>query len=86
MADDVKIARGRPENRVSNEKLTVPFDPATLKMLDSLSVYGRFGVTRQDVALFIIRLWLWENESRLNNTIQNSSKPYGIDIEKVAED
>jgi hypothetical protein len=83
MTFDEKASRGRPENKAPTEKVILPVDPATLRMLDSLSSYGRFGVTRPDVALTILRIWLWDNESRLKDNIQNASKPFGLEVEPV---
>jgi hypothetical protein len=79
MPEEEKTARGRRENRAPTEKVTMPVDPATLRMLDALATYGRFGVTVPDVALSIIRLWLWENEARLGVSVQGLSRPFGLD-------
>jgi hypothetical protein len=86
MDSDEKNPRGRPENKARTEKVTLPVDPATLRMLDSLSAYGRFGVTRPDVVLTILRMWLWDNESRLREGILSSSKPFGVEVEPAQEE
>ena len=86
MADEPKAARGRPENKAITKPVTMQIDPATLNMLDALATHGRFGVTPPEVALSIIRLWLWDNESRLQNSVQATSKPFGIVIDGTKEE
>jgi hypothetical protein len=46
-------------------------------MLDTLVAYGRFGRSRPDVALFIIRSWLMENEAYLKSAIISRETPLG---------
>ena len=46
-------------------------------MIDALVTYGRFGRTRPEVALFIIRTWLLEKESYLKSAIENRDNPLG---------
>jgi hypothetical protein len=37
-------------------------DPVTFRMVNVLAGYGRFGRSRPEVALYMIRSWLAENE------------------------
>lgn len=52
-------------------------DVLTFRMLTALTDYGRFGRSRPEVALFIIRSWLWDNEARLKAGIATNDKPLG---------
>jgi len=67
---------GRPPNKVATEEVKLPVDPATLRMLDDLIEYGRIGTTRPDVVMFILRLWLWENQARLSREIASKDDPF----------
>jgi hypothetical protein len=44
-------------------------DHATYRMIEALACYGRFGDSPPAVALFIVRMWLFENEARLRGAI-----------------
>ena len=68
---------GRPKNEIDTEPLTLRLDPVTSKMLDTLRSYGRFGPNRQDIILFILRTWLWENEARLRGAVASKDRPLG---------
>jgi hypothetical protein len=69
---------GRPRNGVDTEPLVLRLDPVTAKMLEALKGYGRFGPNRQDVVLYILRSWLWENEARLRIAISSKDRPLGF--------
>lgn len=79
MTDEpVKKAAGRPENTVPSFNLQITtVDPVTFRMLDTLVAYGRFGRSRPDVALFIIRSWLMEREEYLKSAIASREVPLG---------
>ena len=69
---------GRPANKLPSREVNITsMDPVTYSMLDALERYGRFGKTKPDVALFIIRTWLWENEARLKAGITAKDIPLG---------
>jgi len=78
MVEQAKPGPGRPENKIPPIDVTLPVDPITLKMLDALKNYGRFGRTRQEVILFIIRVWFWEHEDRLRSDISRPGNPLGV--------
>lgn len=72
------IVRGRPKRKVDTEPLTLQLDPATARILDSLEIYGRLGTTKQEIVLYVLRHWLWDNEDRLRNSIQSRETPFGL--------
>jgi len=69
--------RGRPRRKVDTEPLSLQLDPATARMLEALEIYGRVGTTKPEIVLYILRSWLWENESRLRASIQSKEAPFG---------
>jgi len=69
---------GRPETKGKKIELPLTVDLVTNQFLAGLAAYGRFGTSRQDVLLFILRSWLWEHESRLREAILSAEKPLGI--------
>lgn len=79
MADEpVKRAAGRPESILPSHKLEITnVDPVTFRMLEALAAYGRFGKSRPEVALFIIRSWLVDNEAYLKSAIASREAPLG---------
>ncbi len=78
--------RGRPANKLPSREVNITsMDPVTFRMLDALEGYGRFGRSKQDIALFIIRTWLWENESRLKAAIAASEIPLGPVHQEIEE-
>ena len=78
MESDQPRRPGRPENKVPAKEVDITtMDPVTFKMLDALVAYGRFGRSTQEVALYIIRAWLWDNEQRLKAAIGAKSSPLG---------
>lgn len=76
--DQPKASAGRPRNETPPKEITISnMDPLTFRMLGTLIEYGRFGRSRPEIALFIIRSWLWENEEKLKAGIEASDKPLG---------
>ena len=69
--------RGRPKRKVDTEPLNLQLDPATARMLEALEIYGRIGTTKQEIVLYILRSWLWENELRLKSAIRSKESPFG---------
>jgi len=69
--------RGRPKRKVETEPLTLQLDPATVRILEALELHGRLGTTKQEIVMYILRSWLWENEARLKESIQSSESPLG---------
>jgi hypothetical protein len=53
-------------------------DAVTYRMIEDLVAYGRFGSSNPEVALFIIRQWLFEKEGYLRNAIASRSAPLGF--------
>jgi len=70
--------RGRPKRKVDTEPLNLQLDPTTARMLEALEIYGRVGTTKPEIVLYILRSWLWENESRLRAAIQSKETPFGV--------
>ena len=78
MENDVpKQKPGRRKKRVPTEPLKLRLDPSTSKMLEELEVYGRIGTSKQEIVMFIVRSWLWENEARLRAAILSIERPFG---------
>lgn len=69
--------RGRPKRKVETEPLTIQLDPASVRILEALELYGRLGTTKQEIVIYILRTWLWENEPRLKAEIQSKESPFG---------
>lgn len=74
----IPIRAGRPKRKVETEPLNLQLDPATARMLEALELYGRLGTTKQEIVLYVLRSWLWENESRLKEAIQSKESPFGV--------
>ena len=69
---------GRPENNVPAREVDIKtMDSVTFRMLEALVAYGRFGRSKQEVALFIIRSWLLEKEEYLRSAIMSREMPLG---------
>ncbi len=68
---------GRPESKVKKKDLPLAIDPVTYRMLETLEGYGRFGTSKQEVLLFIVRSWFWENEARLKAALSSAETPLG---------
>jgi hypothetical protein len=70
---------GRPENEVPSREVRITnMDPVTFRMLEGLVMYGRFGRTKQEVVLFIVRSWLLEREASLRTAIASREAPLGV--------
>lgn len=78
MEQEEARGRGRPPSKLSSREVDITtMDPVTFRMLEALESYGRFGRSKQDIALFIIRTWLWENEARLRVALASTDIPLG---------
>jgi hypothetical protein len=80
MGDDTgKKTGGRPENDVPGRRVELTtVDPVTYRMIEALVAYGRFGRSKQDVILFIVRSWLLEREEYLKTAIASRERPLGF--------
>jgi hypothetical protein len=70
--------RGRPKRKVETEGLTIQLDPATVRILETLELYGRLGTSKQEIVMYVLRSWLWENEARLRDAIKIKESPLGL--------
>ena len=70
--------RGRPRSKARTELCKLRLDPATSKMIEELEMYGRFGTTKQEIVMYIVRSWLWENETRLKDAVASKDRPFGF--------
>jgi hypothetical protein len=77
MGDEPENKGGRPGAGPRYPVEIRTMDAVTSRMLDTLVTYGRFGDSRSQVALFIIRKWLFENEDRLQKAIAARKFPLG---------
>jgi len=76
--DATKKPGGRPENNVPGREIDITtMDPVTFRMIEALVAYGRFGRSKQEVVLFIIRSWLLEKEEYLKAAIASREAPLG---------
>jgi hypothetical protein len=78
VAEESAKKPGRPETGVPGRSIDITtVDPVTFRMIEALVAYGRFGRTRPEVALFIIRSWLLEREEYLKSAISVREHPLG---------
>lgn len=78
MGEESEKKVGRPESSGPRHTIEITtVDPVTFRMLESLVAYGRFGRSRPEVALFIIRSWLLEKEEYLKRAITARKIPLG---------
>jgi hypothetical protein len=79
MGDDAgKKTGGRPENNIPGRQIDITtMDPVTFRMIEALVTYGRFGRSKQEVVLFIVRSWLLEKEEYLRTAIASRETPLG---------
>jgi hypothetical protein len=79
MGDDAgKKTGGRPEIDVPGREIHITtMDPVTFRMIEALVAYGRFGRSKQEVVLFIVRSWLLEKEEYLRTAIASRDTPLG---------
>lgn len=69
---------GRPERNIPSHTIEIKaMDPVTFRMIETLAAYGRFGCSKPEVALFIIRSWLMEREEYLRKAIASQDSPLG---------
>jgi hypothetical protein len=74
MDDEPTKRTGRPRHQIDMKAV----DTVTFRMIETLVSYGRFGGSNTEVALFIIRTWLKENEDYLKKAIAERDAPLGI--------
>ena len=55
-------------NSVETTKLQVTVDVVTDRLVGEIAALGIHGVTKAEVACSIIRLWIWENQSKLRDS------------------
>jgi hypothetical protein len=78
MGEESAKKPGRPESSVPGRSIEITtVDPVTFRMIEALVAYGRFGRSKPEVALFIIRSWLLEKEAYLKVAIANRESPLG---------
>jgi len=78
MGEESSKKLGRPETSVPGRSIDITtVDPVTFRMIEALVTYGRFGRSKPEVALFIIRSWLLEKEQYLKGAIANRESPLG---------
>lgn len=78
MGEEASKKPGRPESSVPARSIDITtVDPVTFRMIEALVAYGRFGRSKQEVALFIIRSWLLEKEEYLKRAIATRESPLG---------
>ena len=76
--DTEKKPAGRPRSAVASRTIEITTaDPVTIRMLEALVAYGRFGKSIPEVALYIIRAWLLEKEEYLKRAIEAREAPLG---------
>ena len=74
-----KRTAGRPESKVPSRTVSITnMDPVTFRMLEGLEMYGRFGRSKPEVVLFIVRSWLLEREPSLKSAIASRETPLGV--------
>jgi hypothetical protein len=81
--DQAEPKTGRPKSKVPKELLKLRLDPTTLRMLEELETYGRFGTTKQDIVMYVLRTWLWEHEARLVAGIASKARPLGSGADQL---
>jgi hypothetical protein len=77
MGEEPSKKAGRPENAPAKSIEMTTVDPVTFRMIEALVDYGRFGRSKPEVALFIIRTWLLEREDYLKTAISTRKTPLG---------
>jgi hypothetical protein len=53
---------------VETRKLQVTVDAATDRLVGQVAELGIHGTTKAEVACSILRMWLWENQSKLKES------------------
>ena len=54
-------------NRVGTIKVPLSLDPTTNRVLERLASASILGKNKAEVALTILRTWLWDNEEKLRS-------------------
>ena len=81
--EEIRPKLGRPESRVDTELVKLAnVDLTTIRILNALIEYGRFGTTRQEIIMFILRSWFWENEAHLRELLGPTENPFTHSFEK----
>ena len=52
-------------NGIATSKLQLTVDQVTAKTIESVVPLGIHGANRAEVAAWIIRTWIWDNQDRL---------------------
>ncbi len=65
-------------NLVDTKKLQLTVDVATDHLIGEIAHLGLHGTSKSEVACSIIRMWLWENQSKLRDN--------GIELRRVGTD
>jgi hypothetical protein len=69
------VARG---NLVETKKLQLTVDAATDRLVGEIAALGLHGTSKSEVACSIIRMWLWENQTKLRDN--------GIELQRLGGD
>ena len=54
-------------NSVPTSRLQLTIDATTDRIIESMMPLGIHGTNKAEVAAWIIRTWIWENQDKLNN-------------------
>ena len=65
-------------NSVETKKLQLTVDVATDRVIEEIVLLGLHGTNKSEVACSIIRMWLWENQSKLREN--------GIEFRQAGKD
>ena len=58
----------RTPNAVETTKLQLTVDVVTDRLIGDIAAIGIHGVNKSEVASSIIRMWIWENQSKLRDS------------------
>jgi hypothetical protein len=54
-------------NTIETKKLQLTVDLATDQIIGEIALLGLHGTSKSEVACSIIRMWLWDNQSKLRD-------------------
>ena len=54
-------------NLVETKKLQLTVDVATDRLVGEIAALGLHGTSKSEVACSIIRMWLWDNQTKLRD-------------------
>jgi len=54
-------------NAIETKKLQLTVDLATDQIIGEIALLGLHGTSKSEVACSIIRMWLWDNQSKLRD-------------------